>query len=84
MVFTCRSLGRYKSWRRGLDTAGDGSSSTPLHDTLPTSTYDPASTTTTTMPRHTVSDTHRDMKLEIGHCQEVQDLEAALPYETTG
>lgn len=56
LFFTSRSLERYKSWRRDLDTAGDRSSSALSQDTLPTSADNPASTTITTMPGHAVSD----------------------------
>jgi hypothetical protein len=49
------------------------------HDALPKYAQIPAITTVITMPGQAISDMDRDIKFQIGECQELEDLEAALP-----
>lgn len=51
---------------------------TPLHP-LANYTRRPAFTTVETMPGHALSDMDRDIKLQTANCQDLRDLEAAIP-----
>ncbi|KAJ5176367.1 uncharacterized protein N7482_002244 [Penicillium canariense] len=53
-------------------------------NTLPTCANIPAIKTETTMPGHASSDMDRDIKFQIAHCEELQDLEASIPRNHTG
>lgn len=48
-------------------------------DLLATNTRLPAITTVKTKPGHALSDMDRNIKLQSVNCQELQDLEAAIP-----